>query len=62
MAGGVLAHMEGLMVVAKATRNGAVLNNFGPVVAELLEGDIAPTRRKSPAPGRNPNLRRQALR
>ena len=54
--------MEGLMVVAKATRNGAVLDNLGPAVAELLESDIAPTCPKLPAPGRDPKLRRQALR
>ena len=48
VAGAVLAHMEGLMVVAKATRNGAVLNDLGPLVARLLEGESAPSSRKAP--------------
>ena len=60
VAGGVLAHMEGLMVVAKATRNGAVLNDLGPFVAKLLEGDLAPSSRKSAPPRRGPKPRRQA--
>ena len=32
----VLAHMEGLMIVAKATRNPGVLQQLGPVVERLL--------------------------
>ena len=60
VAGGVLVHMEGLMVVAKATRNSAVLNDLGPFVAKLLEGDLAPSPRKSAPPRRGPKPRRQA--
>ena len=41
VAGAVLAHMEGLMIVAKASRNGAVLNDLGPFVAKLLDGEVA---------------------
>ena len=33
----VLAHMEGLMIVAKATRNPGVLEQLGPVVAQMLQ-------------------------
>ena len=32
----VLAHMEGLMIVAKATRNPDVLEQLGPMVARML--------------------------
>ena len=60
VAGAVLAHMEGLMVVAKATRNGRVLNDLGPLVAKLLEGDTAPPSRKAAAPVRGRKPSRQA--
>ena len=33
----VLAHMEGLMIVAKATRSPSVLAQLGPVVAQMLQ-------------------------
>ena len=33
----VLAHMEGLMIVAKVTRNPGVLEQLGPVVEQLLQ-------------------------
>lgn len=62
VAGAVLAHMEGLMVVAKATRNGAVLNDLGSFVTQLLGSEVAPTRRSRAVPGPGPKPRRQAPR
>lgn len=62
VAGAVLAHMEGLMIVAKATREGVVLNDLGPFVAKLLEGEAAPTHRQSATSERVPKPRRQTKR
>lgn len=61
-AGAVLAHMEGLMIVSKATRNGAVLNDLGSFVAKLLDIDPAPPLPDSAALIRGPKPRRQAQR